>query len=572
MTKGERRGSGKATIGDAISETMRKKMTELERALRDKARAAISMQLSTKQAAWFVDPRITARLTNSKKVAVSHAKPQRPRFADRSDVTKRWEPGPSKVSNSTKEPRVTDTEADERVQETGKVEFWQLPPNAKVKEPPPESIDGDAKIAFEETCRNGMGSGADRSGDPLFAFIGLDFGTSSTKVIVQFPYEQDTPCYAIDAPPHCRSGGNQHLWQTVCWFGTDETLLAWPEADAKVIVSLKQSVVTGCERDNAVSSTGEALAITRETATVGYLAHVIRYTRGWMYRNHEDLFRNRKPVWFVNVGLPAAYHDDPVISKVYRRIVAAALALANTDMQIRKSEIEAVLGQPEIGAAENDVKKGFELGIAVTPEVAAEIAGFSQSMGRKDELYVMVDVGAMTLDVCTFRLVGQKLQDRYSLLAAQVRPLGADAFSWFEAFGKTLEGFKNQCDLTLRLPIWLTRKTRDPHAKAFSINHTLPVFLAGGGAANPVHRSRVEALGPWLKQHVGNEGIIINELPVPPVLARQGLSDISRLAVAYGLSFPPNEHSIIVLPSEIEDLGPMMKRDHEAMFVSKELV
>nr|WP_162093045.1 hypothetical protein [Bradyrhizobium sp. ORS 278] len=43
-------------------------------------------------------------------------------------------------------------------------------------------------------------------------------------------------------------------------------------------------------------------------------------------------------------------------------------------------------------------------------------------------LYLMVDVGAMTLDVCAFRL-GQTdaATDLYGLLAAQVRPLGVEA-------------------------------------------------------------------------------------------------------------------------------------------------
>jgi hypothetical protein len=44
----------------------------------------------------------------------------------------------------------------------------------------------------------------------------------------------------------------------------------------------------------------------------------------------------------------------------------------------------------------------------------------------------MVDAGAMTLDICTFRL-GQRSasEDLYALLLALVPPLGVEAYHWF---------------------------------------------------------------------------------------------------------------------------------------------
>jgi hypothetical protein len=45
-----------------------------------------------------------------------------------------------------------------------------------------------------------------------------------------------------------------------------------------------------------------------------------------------------------------------------------------------------------------------KLDITVLPETAAEAAGFAKSINRAPGLYPMVDVGAMTLDVCTFPL------------------------------------------------------------------------------------------------------------------------------------------------------------------------
>ena len=104
-----------------------------------------------------------------------------------------------------------------------------------------------------------------------------------------------------------------------------------------------------------------------------------------------------------------------------------------------------------------------KLGVAALPETAAEAAGFAKSTTEPRVFTWMVDVGAMTLDVCTFRL-GQThaAADLYGLLAAQVRPLGVEAYHWFLGDGKKGFRFAAQCDRCLREVVWRTRIKRDP--------------------------------------------------------------------------------------------------------------
>ena len=99
------------------------------------------------------------------------------------------------------------------------------------------------------------------------------------------------------------------------------------------------------------------------------------------------------------------------------------------------------------------------------------------------------------------------------------------------------------------------------------------MFLVGGGAQNDLHRRRIEALGPWLRHYTGNDGIRLLDLPIPrnvdlPVPA----ADFGRLAVAWGLSYLPNEIGDILPPSAIDDVALPKRIDVTDRFVSKELV
>ena len=141
-----------------------------------------------------------------------------------------------------------------------------------------------------------------------------------------------------------------------------------------------------------------------------------------------------------------------------------------------------------MGAAES-------LGVAVFPEAAAEMTGFAKSTRNAPGLYLLVDVGAMTLDASMFRL-NQHVSDpdRYAFLAAQVRPLGVDSFHWFLAEGKTESGFIEQCQRSLNSVVWETRRRGDPNAETWKPGNDVPVFLAGGGAANRLHQDVVESI------------------------------------------------------------------------------
>ena len=480
-------------------------------------------------------------------------------------------PEPSSTSQS--RPEATPMAADATSTKPA-FEYWDFPDEAAVREPVPAAVSDTDRSSLEDALRAGA-AGAPDAGEKLFVVLGLDFGTSSTKTIARLPYEPGEPTFAIPAPAVCRSGDHPYLWRTVLWLRDDGAFRPWPEPGAAVLNSLKQGLIQGrCDKALWTSEAGPE--VTRAQAGVAWLAFAIRYARGWLLRHRPDVFRGRKPVWSVNVGMPAASYDDPKLVGPYRRIGAAALRLAKVDSPVTVESVRRFLDDPRVAIAGASKEDAEELGVAVIPETAAEATGFAKSTRGAPGLYLLVDVGAMTLDVCTFRLKqNMRTEDLYSFMAAQVRPLGVDALHWFLAEGRTEPEFVGQCRRALRTVVWHTRRCRDPHAEAWKPGNGLPVFLAGGGAGNRLHRNEVDSLGQWLTKVLSppNDGSQLLELPIPDgIELPEPMRDFGRLAVAWGLSHPPTEIGEIRPMRDVEDIPARVKVDWEYPFISKDQV
>lgn len=447
--------------------------------------------------------------------------------------------------------------------------FWVLPPEASVRQTPPSTATEAEIVSFSETVAADTDETGPSNGAPLIGIIGLDFGTSSTKVIIRFPYERDSPAFAIPAPAHCRSEGNAYLWQTVVWIRPNGDMIAWPEPGAQLLYSLKQGLMN--DRAWTTIDTDFDITVRRVDAVTGFLNYVIRFARGWLRRERAQFFVNRPTTWFLNVGLPVENYDDQSLVNAYRKSAVAALEAASRNVSANLQIIQGILDEEKIRICES-AEEALTFGVTVIPETVAEAAGFMMSNRSAEGIYAMIDVGAMTLDICAFRFWRPDRSDKsHSLYAASVRPLGVEAMYWYLDQGKTLEGFAEQCDRSLWGLLWHTKNDRAPNAECWEPSNYLPVFLVGGGAGNKVHRDRVAALHDWLRKHVQNQGIRFVELPLPPGTDLSA-SDFSRLAVAWGLSYEPNEIGKFKLPSQIRDLPPPDQADFSGNYIGKENV
>ncbi len=543
-----------ATLGDALSPLEKDRLHRLRDTLAEQAREAVASQLTETRPPWQRKPPKPQTLRNvpGPPAVKVHQQPKQRK------TTLRAEPKTQRMPASTRKPQ------------TSAFEYWDFPGEAAVREPPPASISATDRRHFEELLQAGAESPT-AGGEDLFIILGLDFGTSSTKMIVRLPYEAGEPTIAIPSPASCRSGDNPYLWRTVLWVREDGAFRPWPEKGATVLHSLKQGLIAG-RSETTISGCGATVTVSRAHAGVAYLAFAVRYVRGWLLRNRPYLFQRRRPVWFLNLGMPAASHDDPKLAESYRRIGAAALQFTRIGSPVTVESVRLFFNDPDVAKAGASEEAAEGLRVAVFPETAAEMTGFAKSTRGSPGIYLLVDVGAMTLDACMFRLDRHaSTGDLYAFMAAQIRPLGVESFHWFLTEGKTEKEFFEQCSHTLRAVVWKTKKHRDPMAASWKSGNDIPVFLAGGGAANPLHRKVVESLGPWLQQHAGNDGIRLLELPMPDTIELpEPLQGFGRMAVAWGLSYTPTEIGQTQTVRDIEDIPPPVVADRSARLITKD--
>lgn len=582
--RGSRRDGSSPTLRDALSAIDRAKLSALRTSLENRVQKSMERQLGRPEEPWrsrkaSLSPRGASTVptrqqrrsqapvplpqkTKAKKAEVARESLRR-RIAMDDEKHRRAAAQAALKVPDTPRPR-SDTAASLK---------WELPPDASVREQPPAEIEATARKRMDELLGAGCAEVAvEADAIPLFASVGLDFGTSCTKVVVRFEYEPGSPAIAIPAPDYCLSGGDPYLWQTVVWARRDGTFVAWPEAGARSLHSLKQGLVAGRPNETVAPVDGRS-GIMRLDAAAAYLSFVLRYVRGWLTTNRPELVRGRSLSWFVSVGLPAADYDKRDLLARYRAVCATALMLASSGEVISMESTRAFSVRPEVLAVSGSSIEGEKLGVAVLPEVAAEVAGFMRSSAGASGLYLLVDIGAMTLDAGMFRFAQRQGEpDLYARRQATVRPLGVEAYHWYMNAGRSHDGFVRACEYAVREVIWTTRRQLDLGATAWARGNDLPVFLVGGGARNATHSGVVADLDPWLRTHVKNDGARIMSLAAPSTLELPVANgDYSRLPVAWGLSLGPQEIGNILPPPE-PDIPLNQVRDYTGNFTSKDQV
>ncbi len=391
--------------------------------------------------------------------------------------------------------------------------------------------------------------------------LGIDFGTSSTKIVARMPYEAGDPCYAIAAPDFAQAENHPHLWASRLWLTPDGRFSLAPEPGANAVCGIKASLMKPLA-DRAMILHCEGHGATAMEVATAFLALQIRQARGWLFQAHQREFARRSLRWSYNVGFPAAALNETEMARHYQVTVGAAIALSSVKGSL---DIGVVRGAVSHASAGEDALRA--LNASLQPEIAAAVAGFARSRRREDGLYAMVDVGAGTLDCCTFSLIEAKEEDRCPIFMASVSMHGVEPARMCSGDAALEQQFRKEVDLVQRQVIWTTRLRRDPNSPRWRTG--LPLFLVGGGSQSAVHLASTTALDRWLRGASKKGGVTVLELPEPSELVHRAGGESHRLAVAVGLSLPAQDIPIVQLPWMIEDFYTPRHRDYSDRYIEK---
>jgi hypothetical protein len=447
--------------------------------------------------------------------------------------------------------------------------------------------------------------------------IGLDFGTSATKVVIRDSYAA-MGTFPVRLNGNCPGIEGYLLPSRVFRTGDVYSLAGGSHRIGNMKLTLLEFGATGA--DAAFNN------------CCAFLALVIRRARAWLYSEFRDVYARHQINWRVNLGLASRSYEDKHIVEVFRRLAWAAANVA-ADHNAEQVTIDVVdsyrrLSLNVISGESDDVSDTTPFAVSdvdAIPEVSAQLLGFMSS-ARWDwaarPVMMLVDIGAGTVDTALFHVQpSAKGTGRLTFWASRVEQNGVmnlhrDRVAWLRGLlpdssqhddvRSYLAAIEQPTD-RLRpipgsvheyLPGYKADKTGEDVDQMFrrknyraqvagSISDAktrkgvkvtqlqgVPLLLCGGGSRMEFYAQIAEAINETPGWHVSVE---LTKLPVPLDLVDMGwhADDFDRISVAYGLSLSgggSNSLGKIVRAIDVPDIGVCTVVELEDPFVSKDLV
>lgn len=427
--------------------------------------------------------------------------------------------------------------------------------------------------------------------------MGLDFGTSSVKVVLGD-----------------RGAGKAYAVAFVEATGVNSYLLPSRVFETDGVFSLSQGLTA--HRDLKLRFLTNILDRYWRETLVGFFGLIIRRCRAWLFREHADTFIGRNLLWKLVLGRAVDRAMDDDVGYVMARIAVAAWSVARGQGSIdRKACANAVLLVQDITELGNE-----SLELSVVPELAAQIHGFVMSRQfdpKAKNIYLIVDVGAGTVDVSLFRVKPTPIGTwDYSLFTSVVEPNGVMnlhriRLEWWcqqliklnddssDALIQKLQSIRSPTEQTLPIPerfdgyinglkaefsgsavspdddFYMRRLVHQVRGQGLDRKFVgkvdvakLPFFLCGGGSRLPLYRNLSQTLyqapgWEWLQAYR-------RDLGIPGDLVAPGLpqADYDRLSVAYGLSLV-DVGNLAVAPA-MPVLNQKTKVDWQSRYLDKD--
>lgn len=394
--------------------------------------------------------------------------------------------------------------------------------------------------------------------------IGLDFGTSCAKVVIADRAMQ----HAYAVPMVDATGVNAYLLPA-----------RLNEVDGVYTLDDKGVAHTDLKLALMASPSDEVLC----ARVCAYVALVIRAARAWLFTQHKAQYQRADILWSLALGQPADQATSSESRKLFESIAKVAWILAGQSGAVR---VQEALDQ---WRSRQESSVDDELEVLVMPELAAQIHGFVSSSNfdrRSSNIFLMVDVGAGTVDASTFHVKKDASgTTSFGFFTSSVEAYGAanmhrNRLSWWQPRLFALENGRSLAQEldSIRLPTEYRGKFPDVFTgyfegvsatifggaltpddeffnkvvnqvvgqvmhKAWKNNllsqqaiNGIPLFICGGGSRHVFYRKLLDSLkhtrgASWLNAQQ-------RELTIPSGLIAPGLnrSDYDRLSVAYGLS------------------------------------
>lgn len=247
----------------------------------------------------------------------------------------------------------------------------------------PDEVDSSEPLVRDEALGAMLEPPKSMSGTPRELVMGLDFGTSSTKVVIADRAMEEA--YAV---PFMDSVGVASYLLPSALLETSDGIYALAGA-GKRHADLKLAMLSALHDDRVCAKACAFLALT------------IRQARAWLYEAKADQYLRANILWTLAIGQPTDQAAAEHHREHFEQLAKVAWQLAGSQGPIG---VDAALNAWRHRLALN---LGDELEVRPMAELSAQIHGFVSSSHfdvRSPNIYLLVDVGAGTVDASLFHV------------------------------------------------------------------------------------------------------------------------------------------------------------------------
>ena len=463
-------------------------------------------------------------------------------------------------------------------------------------------------IINEGPCSTQLSLGGDIE---VHLVIGLDLGTSTTKVVIGDPDNK-----RFFAVPFSLESANSYFVPTAIFVDAANNIVISTGDNPEIQRDIKLDLMQ--EKD--------CMAIVH---LAGYIAQSVRHSMNWFLSTHADDYRGMRLFWTMAMGLPVDSVRQFELENRFRLAAIAGAQAAISQEAINRSNLDRLVKQVEADLANQKATGASscfeELGgdpgvVVVVPEIAAQVVGLYRSLRWDPEkpISFLMDIGAGTVDSAVFSLVDAMQKDKelaFCTFSCNVSELGViklhlERIDWLISnlpedmpdrqeiiqfltnlrcldpasapvpgkiddyinHIKIVPGkdnhdpdrkYRHQLGDNVYKGVLLKAKRKNESGGAWS---SLRTMICGGGARSAFYRQYVQNI-----TNTSSFNLQVEVLERPNNLEAPGLpsAEYDRLSVAYGLA--QGTQWEYRWPEGMEEIG-YRKKDASEVFISKDLV
>lgn len=470
-------------------------------------------------------------------------------------------------------------------------------------------VDSRQIVIDEGSCATQLSQGSDIE---VQLVIGLDLGTSTTKVVIGDPDRKRF--YAV---PFSSESSNPYLVPTAIQTDDGKKIVIKTGDGPSFLHDIKLDLMQGESRATTVR-------------VAAYIAQIVRHSIRWFLSVHADEYRDMEIFWTMALGLPTDSARQTELEHRFRlAAITGAQAAISQETSVTIGKVDELMGWVEedlIAVSDDGDHSRFEeLGsdagvVVVVPEIAAQVVGLyrSRRWDSKRPISFLMDIGAGTVDSAVFSLVDASQEDKelaFCSFSCDVSELGVvnlhvDRVDWliknlpedlpdrekvveFLVGQQEFDGASTPVPATIdeyinHIEIVSGDTNKDPDREytaqlgekiygrvlrgakrkneSDSAWGNLRAMICGGGARSAFYRKFVQNISKNTSFNLQ-----IEALEKPSNLEAPGLpsSEYDRLSVAYGLA--QGTQWEYRWPESMEDIG-FRRRDATGAYLSKDMV